>query len=220
MAASRALNDQFRMLFEAAPNGVMAVDAAGCIALVNAQVEKMFGYSREELIGRPVEVLVPVRLRRRHGGLRKNFAAAPQARPMGMGRDLVGARKDGSEFAVEIGLNSMPTSMGNVVVATVVDITGRKRVTEKETLLGQTGENVQFGTLLSDLDLAQSHFGLAPAEARVATLIGTGLSPQRTAEKLGISVKNVRTTLQHVFKKVGLSRQSELAVLLTKLTLR
>ena len=130
MAASRALNDQFRMLFEAAPNGVMAVDAAGCIALVNAQVEKMFGYSREELIGRPVEVLVPVRLRRRHGGLRKNFAAAPQARPMGMGRDLVGARKDGSEFAVEIGLNSMPTSMGNVVVATVVDITGRKRVTE------------------------------------------------------------------------------------------
>jgi DNA-binding CsgD family transcriptional regulator len=66
----------------------------------------------------------------------------------------------------------------------------------------------------------QSLFGLAPAEARVATLIGSGLSPRQTAEKLGISVGNVRTTLQHVFTKVGVSRQSELAVLLTKLTLR
>jgi len=111
MAASRALNDQFRMLFEAAPNGVMAVDAAGCIILLNAQMEKMFGYSREELIGRPVEVLVPVSFQQRHGGLRKKFAAAPQGRPMGTGRDLVGARKDGSEFAVEIGLNPTPTSI-------------------------------------------------------------------------------------------------------------
>jgi DNA-binding CsgD family transcriptional regulator len=73
---------------------------------------------------------------------------------------------------------------------------------------------------LSDLDLVQSLFGLALAEARVATLIGAGLSPQQAAEKLGISVGNVRTTLKKVFTKVGVSRQSELAVLLTKLTNR
>jgi DNA-binding CsgD family transcriptional regulator len=139
---------------------------------------------------------------------------------MGTGRDLLAARKDGSEFPVEIGLNSMATNMGNVVVATVVNITGRKRAAEKETLLGQAGENVQFGALSPDLDLVQSRFGLAPAEARVAVLIGAGLSPKQAAKKLGISVGNVRTTLQHVFTKVGVSRQSELAVLITKLTLR
>jgi len=220
MAASRDLNNQFRMLFESAPNGVMAADAAGWIIQLNAQMERMFGYSREELIGRPVEVLVPERFRQGHVGLQRKFAADPRTRLMGTGRELLGARKDGSEFPVEVGLNSMPTNMGNVVVVAVVDITGRKPVTEKETLLGQAGENVQLGTLLSDLDLVQSLFGLAPAEARVATLIGAGLSPQQAAEKLGISVKNVRTTLQRVFTKVGVSRQSELAVLLTKLTLR
>src|SRR5665647_1619207 len=123
MTASRDLNDQFRMLFDAAPNGAMALDAAGCIIQLNAQIEKMFGYSREELLGRPVEVLVPVRFRQGHAGLRKKFAAAPQMRPMGTGRDLLGARKDESEFPVEVGLNSMATSMEDIVIATVVDIT-------------------------------------------------------------------------------------------------
>jgi PAS domain S-box-containing protein len=220
MTASRDLKDQFRMLFEAAPNGVMAVDTAGCIIQLNAQIEKMFGYSREELLGRPVEVLVPVRFRQGHANLRNKFAAGPQMRRLGTSRYLFGVRKDGSEFRVEIGLNSLATNIGGLVIAAVVDITERKRATEKETLLGQAGEDVSLDALLSDLNLVQSLFGLARAEARVATLIGAGLSPQQAAEKLGISLKNVRTTLQHVFKKVGVSRQSELAVLLTKLTLR
>jgi PAS domain S-box-containing protein len=208
------------VLFEGAPNGIMAVDAAGCIILVNAQIEKMFGYSREELIGRPAEVLVPVRFRRRHAGLRKKFADAPQTRLMGTGRDLFGVRKDGSEFPVEIGLNSTVTNMGGLVIAAVVDITERKRARKKETLLGKVGEDVQLGALLSDLDLVRSLFGLAPAEARVATLIGAGLSPRQAAAKLGISEENARTTLKRVFAKVGVSRQSELAILLAKLTLR
>ena len=220
MTASRDLDDQFRVLFEAAPNGVMAVDAAGCIIQLNAQIERMSGYSREELLGRPVEVLVPVRFRQGHVGLRKKFAAGPQTRRLGTNRYLFGVRKDGSEFRVEIGLNSVATNMGGLVIVAVVDITERKRATEKETLLGKAGEDVQLGALFSDLDLVQSLFGLALAEARVATLIGAGLSPQQAAEKLGISVKNVRTTLQHVFTKIGVSRQSELAVLLTKLALR
>ena len=205
MAASRALNDQFRMLFEAAPNGVIAFDAAGCIALVNAQVEKMFGYSREELIGRAAEVLVPMRFRRRHDGLRKKFVATPQMRPMGTGRDFIGERKDGSTFAVEIGLNTTATIMGDIVIATIVDVTVRKRAA---------------ATGVPSSDLVQRLFALAPAEARVATLIGSGLSPRQAAKNLGISEETVRTTLKRVFTKVGVSRQSELAVLLTKLTLR
>ena len=144
MTASRDLNDQFRMLFDAAPNGAMALDAAGCIIQLNAQIEKMFGYSREELLGRPVEVLVPVRFRQGHVGLRNKFAAIPQMRLLGTNLDLFGARKDGSEFAVEVRLNSMATTMGDVVVETIVDITERKRAAEEEILLGQARQNVQL----------------------------------------------------------------------------
>jgi len=220
MTASRDLDDQFRVLFEAAPNGVMALDAAGCIIQLNAQIEKMFGYSHEELLGRPVEILVPVRFRQGHVGLRMKFAAGPRMRRLGTNRYLFGVRKDGSEFRVEIGLNSVAANMGGLVIAAVVDITERKRARKKETLLGKVGEDVQLGALLSDLDLVQSLFGLAPAEARVATLIGAGLSPRQAAAKLGISEENARTTLKRVFAKVGVSRQSELAILLAKLTLR
>jgi len=242
---------------------------------------------------------------------------------MGTGRDLVAARKDGSEFAVEIGLNPTAAGKGDVVVATVVDITARKRAAEEANVLEYAGENVQLcqqlgipaavlqqdgrvvlinplfkeldshfvfrgdrievanpttneflkrelarlgsrkdgkivgpspvlaaegypplifhllpmkgsvgdtlGTLVvttlgatgvPSSDLVQSLFALAPAEARVAALIGSGLSPRQAAEKLGISEGNVRTTLKRVFARVGVSRQSELALLLAKLTLR
>src|ERR1019366_4450187 len=126
-----------------APNGVMAIDAAGCIIQLNAQIEKMFGYSRAELIDQPVEVLVPVRFRQGHVGLRKDFAAAPQMRLLGTSRDLYVVRKDGSEFLVEIGLNSMATSMGNVVVATIVDITERKRAADEKIIHERVQERVQ-----------------------------------------------------------------------------
>ena len=78
----------FHTLFEAAPNGVLAIDAGGCIALVNAQAEKMFGYNRAEILGKPVEVLVPQRFRRRHADLRKKAAANPRIRPMGKASTL------------------------------------------------------------------------------------------------------------------------------------
>jgi hypothetical protein len=118
--------EYFRILFEAAPNGVMAVDAAGRIALLNAQAEKMFGYNRADLIGKPVEVLVPQRLRGGHADLRKRAAANPRMRPMGTNRVFFGVRKDGSEFPVEVGLNPIVMSAGQFVIATVVDITERK----------------------------------------------------------------------------------------------
>jgi PAS domain S-box-containing protein len=126
--------EQFRILFEAAPIGVMAVDGAGRIVLLNAQAEKMFGYPREDLIGQPVEVLVPQRFRRGHADLRKSAAAA-RMRPMGTNRDFFGVRKDGSEFPIEVGLNPIVMSMGEVVIATVVDITERKQAEEREMLL-------------------------------------------------------------------------------------
>ena len=126
MSDHKHSEEHFRILFEAAPNGVIAVDAAGRIALLNAQAEKMFGYSRADLVGKPVEVLVPQRFRGGHADLRKSAAANPRTRPMGTNRVFLGLRKDGSEFPVEIGLNPVVMRAGQFVIATVVDITERK----------------------------------------------------------------------------------------------
>jgi PAS domain S-box-containing protein len=140
----RPILDQYHAFFESAPNGVMVIDSAGTIVFVNVQMEQMFGYGRDELIGRLPEMLLPPRLRDGHFGLREAFSAAPRIRPMGRGRDLVAQRRDGGEFPVEIGLNPISTAAGPAVLAIVVDITERKRVEERQRLLiGELNHRIQ-----------------------------------------------------------------------------
>lgn len=121
---------QLRQLIESAPNGMVMVDQSGKIVLVNAQIEKSFGYSREELLGQPIEILVPKRYHQHHSSYRADFSANPTTRPMGVGRDLFGRRKDGNEFPVEIGLSPLDTYQGQMILGTIVDITERKRAEE------------------------------------------------------------------------------------------
>jgi PAS domain S-box-containing protein len=120
-------NERFQVAVEASPNGMVMVDQGGRILLVNAAMEALFGYARDELLGLPVEILVPARFREEHPGHRKRFLERPDAREMGAGRDLYGRRKDGSEFPVEIGLNPIRTEHGLRVLSAIVDITERKR---------------------------------------------------------------------------------------------
>jgi PAS domain S-box-containing protein len=129
--ALRKSEDRFRQVVEAAPNAMVMISAAGRIEMVNAQAERVFGYDRAELLGQPVEMLVPARFRGHHPGLRNSFFVAPQSRPMGVGRDLYGLRKDGSEFPVEIGLNPIETEDGTMVLSAIVDISERKRLEER-----------------------------------------------------------------------------------------
>lgn len=117
---------RFRTLVESSPNAVLLVGADGRIDLANRQAEVMFGYTRNELIGQAVELLVPARLRKDHLLHRAGFMADPQSRPMGSGRDLFAVRKDGSEFPVEVGLTPLAMPEGLVVSVTITDITGRK----------------------------------------------------------------------------------------------
>lgn len=110
----------------------------GRIVMVNSQTEKLFGYRRQDLVGRTVETLIPERHRKRHVGYRTGYAAKPQTRAMGAGRDLFGRRKDGSEVPIEIGLNPVETPQGRFVLASIIDITERKalekRVAQSEAL--------------------------------------------------------------------------------------
>jgi PAS domain S-box-containing protein len=126
ITAQKQTQDLFRLATEASPSGVILVDHGGRIVLVNSHAEKLFGYQRDELVGQPVDTLVPERFAGQHPAHRAKFLAAPMARAMGTGRELFARRKDGSEFPVEIGLNPVETPDGALVLASVVDISARK----------------------------------------------------------------------------------------------
>ena len=119
--------EQFRLVVEAAPNAMIMVNPEGRITLVNTQAEAVFGYAREELVGHPIEMLVPERFRSHHMGYRHGYSSDARARPMGAGRELFGRRKDGSEVPIEIGLNPIQTSEGLFGLASIIDITERKQ---------------------------------------------------------------------------------------------
>ena len=138
-------------LLESASEGIILIDAAGHITLVNKAAERMFGFDRAEMLGQGLEMLLPQRARPAHVGHRTDYFAEPRVRPMGLGIDLAGRRKDGTEFPVEISLSYVQAPSGMLAMAFVTDITARKRAEaelrqQRETLY-QTEKMAALGTL-------------------------------------------------------------------------
>ncbi len=128
---SKQEEQKFRNLLESAPDAIVIVDQKGLIQLINAQTEKLFGYTRAELIGAPVETLVPQCFRGRHWSHREGYAQSPQPRSMGAGLELYGRRKDGTEFPIEISLSPLETAEGTLVCSAIRDVTQRKQLAER-----------------------------------------------------------------------------------------
>ena len=124
----KAAKEKFKLAVEACPNGMLMADRTGRIVIANAAIGNLFGYGYDELLGQSIETLVPERFRTQHFTHRRNYAAKPVVRRMAAKEDLVGRRKDGSEFPVEIGLNPIQTQQGVLILGVIVDITERRRL--------------------------------------------------------------------------------------------
>jgi PAS domain S-box-containing protein len=145
------LDSRFRGLLESAPDGIVVVDNSGLIVIVNSQTEVLFGYTRDELIGRSIEILVPNRVKVNHVKYRNDYIHTPVIRPMGAGLALTGRKKNGEEFPVEISLSPLEVEKGVLIISIIRDITERRRaeeelknsLREKESLLREIHHRVK-----------------------------------------------------------------------------
>jgi PAS domain S-box-containing protein len=168
-------DEQFRLAIEAAPTGMLLTDRNGSIVLVNAQIEKLFGYPRSELLGRPIEILVPDRLRANIPDFRKGSFSASAAQTV----DLYGLRKDGSEVPIEIGLNPLPTSEGEFVLSSIVDVSPRLEIDRIRNEFVSTVSH----ELRTPLTSIRGSLGLLQSGAM-------GALPENAAEMVTIAYKN------------------------------
>src|SRR5471032_2867467 len=140
-AIQRDTDKLFQIAVESSPSGIIVVDAAGLIVLVNGEIERIFGYSSLELVGQSIELLVPLDARAKHAGYVRGSVGHDPRRRMGLSRDFRGRRRDGTEVPLEIGLNPVDTDHGSFVLASIVDIT-EKRALERQYLQAQKMEAV------------------------------------------------------------------------------
>jgi PAS domain S-box-containing protein len=142
----------FGAYLESAPDAVVIIGPEGQIVFVNAQTERLFGFARVELLGQPVECLLPSRFRTAHAGHRDNYRSDPRTRPMGAGLELFGLRKTGDEFPVDISLSPLPTDQGILLTAAIRDMTERKRAEEARALLATVVESSDDAIIAQTID--------------------------------------------------------------------
>ncbi len=183
-------NNNFRRIIEASPYGKVMVNTEGKIVLANAQLNRLFGYEPDELLGQPIEILLPERYREGHPKFREGYHAKPELRTMGAGRDLTALHKDGREFPVEIGLNPLETEQGMMIIAAVTDITVRKKL---ELELKQANTNLEEFTAVASHDLKSPLRGIADLVLFITEDLGDNIHPdiQHNLDRIGVRIRRM-----------------------------
>jgi PAS domain S-box-containing protein len=185
----REVAERFRLVVEASPGAVIMVDSAGLMTLVNRKTERLFGYARAELLGQPIELLVPSQLRETHAGLVKSFAAAPKARVIGSGWDLFGHHRDGNAIPLEIGLNPILIDGASFTLAAITDLTQRKRAADDMERSNQDLE--QFAYAISH-DLRTPLQAIRNLTEWIGEDIGAGASPETIRNLARVAARTER----------------------------
>ncbi len=209
----RRAEERFGHALEAAPVGILMVDGAGKVVLANALAQRIFGYTRAELLGIAVDTLVPEHVRYTHPQQRTGFLANPSPRTMGAGRDLYALRKDGREVPVEIGLSPLVTEQGTFVLASIIDISERKRSEEAKTqLLLAVAETASQLAAASSEILAATTQQASGAQQQAAAVTQTATTVDEVAQTSDQAAQRAKTVAETSQRSVEISRAGRKAV--------
>jgi len=214
------LQDRFKLIVENSPNGLLMVDQKGMVNMVNSQMEQMFGYTRQELVGQAMECLLPQRYRSRHPQQRASFFSAPSVRGMGTDRTLTACRKDGSEFPVEIGLSPVDTEDGPMVLASIMDISARheaelalhasnERLTQHALALERSNKELDTFAYVASHDLKSPLRGIDQLATWISEDLGESLSQdtQNYVRLMRVRVNRMESLLSDLLAYSRVGRQ-------------